>query len=228
MTKANPDRKRFIHSLVFPVFFLLIIWLIKTVEFTLDYSFVKYGVYPQRVSGLIGIILSPLIHGSFQHLISNSVPFLVLSVALFYFYKNISYKVFGLIYLFTGFWVWLAAREAYHIGVSGVIYGLTTFLFFSGLIHKNKSLSVISLLVVFLYGGSMWGVLPLKEGVSWESHLFGAITGALLSLWFARSSPDFNKEPKKYQDYSNINISYDNIKNINYFYEENKSDKIET
>ena len=183
------EKKRLKFSLMLPVFFLLIMWSVKIIEYSLNLRLYKYGIYPLKFESIAGIFFAPFIHGDFEHLFSNTFPFLFLGTALFYFYREYAYKVFMLIYLFSGFWVWLAARSAYHIGVSGIIYGLASFLFFSGLIHKNRSLSAISLVIVFVYGSMVWGVLPLKPETSWEGHLFGAITGFILTLAFAKKKP---------------------------------------
>jgi len=196
------EKRRLKLSLIPPVFFLLIMWSVKILEYAVNGNWYIYGVLPQTIKGIPGIFLSPFLHGDFDHLISNSIPFLVLGTGLFYFYRNISYKVFGLIYILTGFWVWLAARDAYHIGASGIIYGLASFLFFSGLIHRNRNLASLSLIIVFIYGSMIWGVLPIVDGMSWESHLFGGITGLILSFAFAK---------KKIQDTEQIHFTDDDI-----------------
>jgi membrane associated rhomboid family serine protease len=152
------EKRRVKTSLILPLFLLLIMWAVKITEYSFNEHWYIYGILPKSAKGLAGILLSPFLHGDFEHLISNSLPFLLLSTALFYFYRSISLKVFGLIYLLTGFWVWLAARDAYHIGASGLIYGLASFLFFSGLIHKNRNLASVSLIIVFVYGSMVWGV----------------------------------------------------------------------
>ncbi len=201
-------------------------WIVKLIEYSLDLRLYKYGIYPLKLKGFFGIFLAPFIHGDFSHLFSNTFPFLILGVALFFFYKEYAYKVFMLIFFFTGFWVWLAARSSYHIGASGIIYGMASFLFFSGLIHKNKSLSSISLIIVFVYGSMVWGVLPLKPETSWEGHLFGAITGVIVTLAFAKHKP-LQAEPRKpiieeITDFSEPTISDDYYSDIEYFYEEDE------
>lgn len=222
MNKSEKRRLKF--SLIPPVFFLLIMWIVKIIEYTLDYNWFVYGIFPLRAEHLTGIIFSPFLHGDFDHLISNSVPFLFLGTALFYFYRDFAYKVFFLIYILSGLWVWLAAREAYHIGASGMVYGLASFLFFSGLIHKNRALASLSLIIVFLYGSMVWGVLPIKDGVSWESHLFGAVTGLILTLAYARKSPFFFKIKKEITDdlneFSEPSAGNDDPIEIHYFYKD--------
>ena len=222
MNKSEKRRLKF--SLIPPVFFLLIMWIVKIIEYTLDYNWFVYGILPLKLKNLTGIIFSPFLHGDFDHLISNSVPFLFLGTALFYFYRDFAYKVFFLIYILSGLWVWVAAREAYHIGASGMVYGLASFLFFSGLIHKNRALASLSLIIVFLYGSMVWGVLPIKDGVSWESHLFGAVTGLILTLAYARKSP-FSFQIKKeitddLNEFSEPSTGNDDPVKINYFYKD--------
>jgi len=117
------------------------------------------------------------------------MPLLILSVGIFYFYWEIAWKAFAYIYLITGIWVWVAARPSYHIGASGVIYGLAFFLFFSGIFRKDPRSLALSLLVSFLYGSMVWGVLPIKEGMSWESHLFGALAGTFIAYWLRKEGP---------------------------------------
>lgn len=222
MNKSEKRRLKF--SLIPPVFFLLIMWVVKIIEYSLDYNWSVYGIFPLKVKNLTGIIFSPFLHGDFDHLISNSVPFLFLGTALFYFYREFAYKVFFLIYLLSGIWVWLAARGAYHIGASGMVYGLASFLFFSGLIHKNRALASLSLIIVFLYGSMVWGVLPIFEGMSWESHLFGAVTGLILTFAYARKQPFSNPVKTEVTDelneFSKPSISDNDYIEIHYFYEE--------
>lgn len=190
----TPQRKKFIHSLIFPTFFLLVIWLVKISEHTLDADFTQFGIYPHKLQGLIGIVTAPLIHADFDHLYANTIPLFVLSLGLFYFYNKISYKVFFLIYLITGTWVWFGAREAYHIGASGIVYGLMAFVLISGLIRRDFRLIATSLIVVFLYGSMIWGIFPLNKKISWESHLLGAVAGLVLAIIYRKEGP----QPIKY------------------------------
>ncbi len=185
----NAERKRFIYSLVFPAFFLFMIWTIKIFEITMELSFVEGGVFPRRISGLKGILFSPMIHGDWKHLVDNSLPLFFLSLALFYFYRDIAYRIWLLIYFTGGILLWAFGREAYHIGASGVIYGLASFLFLSGLIRKVRSLIAISLLVVFWYGGMVWGLLPFDYEVSFEAHITGAVSGIMLAFLYRDQGP---------------------------------------
>jgi len=183
------EKKRFIYSLVFPGFFLLLIWLVAFFEFSMELSFAHGGVYPRKWSGLQGILFAPLIHGGWRHLINNSMPVFLLSTALFYFYRDIAYKIWILIYFMGGILLWGVGREAYHIGASGLIYGLAAFLFLSGIIRRVRSLTAISLLVVFWYGSMWWGLLPLDVDVSFEAHITGAVSGLVLALVYRDQGP---------------------------------------
>ncbi len=183
------EKKRFFISMVFPVLFLLLLWLIKLVETTLDLNFAFWGIYPLSVKGLKGILLSPLVHADFKHLINNSVPLFILGVAIFYFYSKVAFRVFFMTYIMVGIWVWFGGRPAYHIGASGLVYGFASFLFFSGIIRNHISLMAISLLVVFLYGGMIWGIFPIYEKVSWESHMLGSIAGLFLAFYYRHEGP---------------------------------------
>ncbi|MFZ5941595.1 MAG: rhomboid family intramembrane serine protease [Bacteroidota bacterium] len=183
------EKIRFRHSLIFPLFFLLMIWLIHILQVGMEWSFTGAGIYPLSPEGLKGILFSPLIHADWKHLFDNSIPLLILSVALFYFYRGISYRVFFLIWLISGVLTWLTGREAYHIGASSLIYGLASFLFFSGVIRGVRSLMALSLIVVFLYGSLVWGLLPFDYKISWEGHLAGAIAGFVLALIYRNEGP---------------------------------------
>ncbi len=179
------EKQRFLNSLIFPLVFVLILWLVKSLEMAFDLSFSEFGIYPNTAGGLKGIVLSPFVHGSISHLASNSIPLLVLGTALLYFYREVALPVFLWGLLITGFWVWVIGRPSFHIGASGVIYCLAAFLFVSGIIRRHPRLMALSLLVAFLYGGLIWGIFPVREHISWEGHLMGMLSGALLA-WFYR------------------------------------------
>jgi len=180
----NQERKIFIYSLFIPVTFLIFIWCVKLVEEASGLSFGNFGIYPRKWFGLIGLITAPLLHADFSHLISNSFPLLVLGTGLFYLYRKEAPFVFVTIYFVGNFIVWLIGRESYHIGASGVIYGLAAYLFFSGIFRKNQGLAAISLLVVFLYGSIIWGVLPGEADVSFEGHFSGFAVGIFMAFYY--------------------------------------------
>lgn len=195
LEKNEPGDKRiFFHSLVFPVFFVLVLWSVKIIELGAGTSFYFLGIYPLKVQGLIGIVTAPLIHENFKHLLNNSIPLLILATGTFYFYRPLGYKIFFLTWLMTDIWVWCGAREAYHIGASGIVYGLASFLFFSGIFRRTPNLAAVSLIVVFLYGSMIWGIFPFIPDISWESHLSGGVAGLILAFLFRQDGP----QPKKY------------------------------
>ena len=171
------EQQRIVKSFYAPTIFVVFLWIVKLIEIDFNLNFAEYGLLPRHVDGLRGIVTMPFIHSGFDHLISNSVPLIILGASLIYFYRESATKVFLLVYFLDGIWLWLAGRESYHIGASGIVYGLATFLFFSGIFRKYIRLMAISMLVVFLYGGMVWGIFPLFIGISWEAHLFGAIAG---------------------------------------------------
>ncbi len=183
------DRIKVLKSLIFPTVFLVILWLVKASEYVFKIDLSEFGILPLKIKGLIGIITSPLIHANWSHLLANSAPIFLLSWGIFYFYREVAINVIIWIYLITGLWVWLFARDAYHIGASGLIYGYASFLFFSGVLRRDGKLMAISLLIIFIYGGMVWGILPIEEQVSWESHLMGLIAGMVIALFFRKQGP---------------------------------------
>jgi membrane associated rhomboid family serine protease len=210
----NP--KEFFRKLIIPLTFPLFLWIFYLVNYLLDIYPYKLGIFPRNFSGLIGIFTSPIIHGGFSHLISNTAPLVFLGLGIFYFYPKVAYKVFTIIYLGSGILVWIFGREVYHIGASGIIYGFVSFVFFSGIFRKDNRSIALALVVIFLYGGLIWGVLPVQEGVSWESHLFGALVGIIPAFIFRKIDPPqkYDWEDEESDTPSNkLEVSYDADKN---------------
>lgn len=181
---------------IYPILFILLMWSVYWVEVKFGMDFTSWGVRPRTALGLRGVVFSPFIHSGLEHLLHNTVPLLVLSTALFYFYHNIAWKSLLWLLLLSGAGTWLIGRPSYHIGMSGVIYALVAFLFFKGVVAKHYRLIALSLLVVFLYGSLIWGTLPLDAKISWEGHLSGFVSGGLLGLLRFRESVP---KPIKYQ-----------------------------
>jgi len=196
----NIDRHIVRYSLFVSGSFIVILWLIKLfeVEYNLDFS--SWGIAPLELKGLRGILFSPLIHSNFGHLAANTMPLFILTFSLFFFYRKASYKIFIAIYLLSGFFVWLTGREALHIGASGIIYGLASFLFFSGILSRNVRLLTISLIVAFLYGYLFWGIFPIKPEISWESHLWGGVAGFGIALLYGKTVKPYPPEPEQEED----------------------------
>ena len=174
------------NSIKLPLLLLASFWIIKLIEIGTGNNFGDYGIYPRTIEGLKGILFSPFLHGSFLHLISNTFPFFILGTTLIFFYPKIYVKVFIAIFLLTGFGVWLIARPAFHIGASGVIYGFAGFLIFSGIFKREFKSILISIAIVIFYGGLVWGIFPGILGISWESHLVGALVGVLCAYIFRK------------------------------------------
>ncbi len=195
------DKRIFRHSLLFSGFFVLVFWLVEIIGELFSLDFARAGIYPHHAIGLPGILTAPFIHSGYQHLISNSVPFFILLFTLVYYYRHISYQIFFRIFLISGVCVWIAGRESWHIGASGVVYGMAAFHFVSGVIRNDLRLLIISLIVAFLYGGMIWGIFPLQPGISWESHLWGGLSGILMAVYYrkyqiVRKKFDWEEEPE--------------------------------
>lgn len=187
------EQKRMLRSLVIPGIFVLIMWLVKIFEIIFNTDLEVLGLAPLSWRGLPGIFFAPLLHANFSHLSANTLPFFFLGGLLFYFYRSIAWKIFWLIWLTTGLWVWFFARgDSVHVGASGVIYGLASFLFLSGILRRESRLMAITLLIAFLYGGLVWGIFPQlfpHQPISWESHLMGLLAGAVLAVYYRNSGP---------------------------------------
>lgn len=157
----------------------------------------QLGVQPGTWEGLKGIFLMPFIHGQtdFGHLINNSIPTALLFAALIYFYREIALWVTLFVWVGSGFLLWYFAENtgSFHIGMSGVIYGLFSFLLISGFIRKYLPLQAIALFVAFIYGSMIWGIFPIEQGISWEGHLAGLLVGAVVAVSFRKKGP---KAPK--------------------------------
>ena len=200
-----------------PLYLVLFLWIIFWIEVKYGYNFNKYGIYPRTLVGLRGVLFSPFIHGDIKHLYHNSIPLFVLLFSLFYFYRKIAFKVFVYGTIFTGILTWSFARESYHIGASGTIYLLFSFIFFSGIIRKNYRLIAVSLMVIFLYGSMVWYLLPVKEEISWEGHLSGFIVGILFAFYFRKTGPQnfkYEWEQENYQK-DDFDLLFDDDGNFN-------------
>lgn len=182
------EKKRLGIALYFAGFLLLLIWGV----FALTHYFTDElpGIKPRAAEGLWGLLTSPALHGSWSHIFSNTLPLFFLSTLLLYSYRGIAFSVLLVIWLLTGTFTWLIGEPGTnHIGASGIIYGMASFLFFSGLLRWEKRLLFISALIIFLYGSMLWGVLPSEPGVSWEGHLSGALAGVICAYVFRKKGP---------------------------------------
>jgi membrane associated rhomboid family serine protease len=187
----NEKDFKFSNSVVgLPAFFVLFLWIIYWFQIRFNFDFYQNGIYPRDFSGLQGILFSPFIHENLEHLYNNSIPLLVLLAALRFFYPKQTFPVIIYGILFSGLITWIIGRESYHIGASGLIYVLVSFIFFKGIQTGYYRLVALSFCVVLLYGGMIWYVFPeVDNAISWEGHLAGFITGCVLTLFY--KSPDY-------------------------------------
>jgi len=188
-----------------PLLFVAVIWGIHLLQVIFDLHLGYLGLLPRDFSGIRGILLAPLIHADFAHLTHNSIPLFVLSSLILYFYPRVAIRSFTGIYLLTGLMVWLIGNyffcgleyghqcKSYHIGASGVVYGLATFIMGTGIFRKNIKSIALALIILFYYSGMFVGIFPLEEGVSWESHLYGAIIGFFVAYYFKHELEDDEK-----------------------------------
>ena len=214
------DHKHYKFSpiiLAIPLYFVLSFWIIFWIEVKYGYNFNKYGIYPRTLKGLRGVLFSPFIHGDIKHLYHNSIPLFVLLFSLYYFYRKIAFKVFVYGTVFTGILTWIFARESFHIGASGIIYMLFSFIFFSGIIRKNYRLIAVSLMVIFLYGSMVWYLLPVKEEISWEGHLSGFVVGVILAFYYRKTGPQNFRYEWEQEDYQkdDFDLLFDDDGNFN-------------
>lgn len=198
----DKDKKLLLQSFIIPLilaFFMLLSHLLG--QFA-GYDFHFLALIPRKIQGLAGMLGVAFIHGSWEHLFSNLPPFIILSAGVLYYYREFAGRAYFGMYLLTNTWVWIAARDSYHIGASGWVYALAFFLFVSGIIRKDKKALILSLLVSLFYGGLIWGLLPGLPGISWESHIFGALSGIVFAFAYKkkgkqpepfRESPDYHQ-----------------------------------
>lgn len=184
---SREDEKKHLYLSIFmPCVFVALMWMVKLFEVVTGTSLAKYGVFPKHLEGLRGILFSPFIHGDWQHLLSNTLPFLILSFLMIFNYRKVAFKSFVFIYLVSGLLVWIFGRESYHIGASNLVYGFAFFIFWSGIFRKNMQSIALSLFVVFIYGSIVWGLFPIDFRISFEGHIMGAITGTVCAFYFRK------------------------------------------
>lgn len=163
-----------------------LLWVIFLLDSLFNLDLNRFGLRPGSVSGLIGIVTAPLLHGGVEHLFNNSIPLLVAVTAILYLYPTASLRVIPLVWLGSGMLGWLIGRPNIHIGASGLIYGLLAFVFFSGVIRRDMRSVAVSLVVWFLYSTMIWGIFPIRPNMSWELHLSGAVIGTVLAWGYRK------------------------------------------
>ena len=185
----------FNKSIVPPLRLTFIMWAVFVIGYYGNLELGFLGVKPRTLTGLLGIFTMPLVHGSVGHIVSNTLPLIILGSALYLFYDKIASRVFLMCYFVTGLLVWLFARNAYHIGASGLIYGIAGFLISIGFFRKDIKSIIISIITIVSYGGMVYGLLPIDSGVSFEGHLMGAIVG-LFAAYLYKNKPAKNNSYK--------------------------------
>ena len=182
-------------SAVYPLLLVMAMWLTYLFNIDFNWHLEQFGLIPHETKGLIGIIMMPFLHENFEHLFSNSIPLLVAGSFLFYYFKNWTWLIGAVVWLFGGLFLWFIGEQGtIHIGASGLVYGLVFFLLVSGIIRGHRHLAAVALLMIFLYGSLVWGLFPdyvelLKENISWEGHLGGALSGILMALVLLKKGP---------------------------------------
>ena len=196
--------KEFIQVFLKPwgvLLLIVLLWVIHFFNVKYNLNLSQFGVYPRTVGGLFGVITAPMVHSAdgYNHILNNSIPLLIMGWALFYFYRPIAIKIFILSWLVTGFFVWISARPSFHIGMSGVLYSLLFFIFFSGVFISDSRLLTVALFVVFLYGSMVCGIFPYDWSISFESHFFGSITGIVLAIFYRKEGESFRRQKTQWE-----------------------------
>ncbi len=209
LNNPREDSRHLKRSFTVVAAFTAILWLIKMVEMAYGANLAVYGVYPGQLSGLAGILWAPLIHSSFSHLFANTAPLLILGTALVYGYPKSARVVIPAVYIGTGLGVWLFARQAYHVGASGLTFGFMFFVFTVGVLRWDRQAIALSLVVFFLYGGMIWGIFPNKPDISFESHLSGAIIGVVLAVLLRNYDPQPPEKQYSWEQDEEIELESD-------------------
>ena len=186
---AAADRRRFWRAVLASLAFVAVLWWIKMIEIWLGADFASIAIRPRTALGLVGVITAPLLHGSVDHLLSNTLPLLILGSLAGWIYPRTALRTIVLVWLGSGLFVWLFGRPSMHLGASGVNHGLFAFLFVMGIIRRDRPAVAGAMIAFFLYGGMLMTVLPREIGVSWEAHLGGAIFGLLAGILWHRRDP---------------------------------------
>jgi membrane associated rhomboid family serine protease len=172
------------NSIVIASSFIAFLWCIKLFEFLSGVDLYHLGVLPRHHQGLIGIVTGPLIHGSWEHLLGNSLPTLILATLVIYGYPRSRWWAIAGIWLMSGTLVWLLARNSFHFGASGLTHGLFFYLFVGGILRRDRRSAALLMIAFYMYGGMILSIFPGDPGISFESHLFGALAGGLLAYLF--------------------------------------------
>ena len=204
LDKPDPDyilsersHRNFRFSLKAALWLTGLLWLILIIDDLLGLGLNRFGLRPHELSGLVGLLTAPLLHSGAEHLFSNTAPLIVSFTAILYLYPRSSFRVIPIIWVGSGLLAWFIGRPSLHFGASGFIYGLLAYVFVSGILRLDMRSVGVSIMVWFLYGSMVWGVLPIRPNMSWELHLSGAIIGVALAIVFRH----WDKTPLKRYDW---------------------------
>lgn len=186
VTSSPTAQRNFKLSLKIALWFAALLWLILMVDTILDLGLSRYGLRPQHLEGLIGIFTAPLLHSGAEHLFSNTLPLIISLTTLLYLYPRSAMRVIPIIWMGSGLLAWIIGRPSLHFGASGFVYGMLAYVFIGGILRSDMRSVAVSVMVWFLYGSMIWGVLPIKPNMSWELHLGGAILGVALAIIYRR------------------------------------------
>ncbi|WP_242928709.1 rhomboid family intramembrane serine protease [Pontibacter vulgaris] len=185
---AIDSSPRFAYSFLPGALFVALLWLISLMAYFTNADLTWLGVLPHRFVGLIGIFTGPLVHSGLMHLLSNSFPLLLLSGFILFLHRPVAVRVFVLVYFLSGILTWFIGRQSYHVGASGVVYGLAGYLLFNGLFSRNRAGLAVALAVLFLYAGLFQGLFPTEERISWEGHLGGMLAGLVAAISYSHET----------------------------------------
>ena len=198
-TASMRARNNFILAVKLTFAFLVVIWAVFLFEQLFGMDLSRFGLRPRDGAGLLGLITTPLLHGSLAHISSNSIPLFVGGVAMLFLYPNSSLRALPMIYVGSAALAWLFARPSVHIGASGLVYGILAFVFVSGILRRDLRSVGVSLMIWFFYGSMLWGVLPAGQGMSWELHASGMGIGVIMAFVFRH----WDLPPLKRYDWEN-------------------------
>lgn len=183
-TQSKKDERNFLLAIKIALSVVAVLWFILIIDQLFDLQLSRFGLRPRDAAGLLGILTAPLLHDGVEHLFSNSLALSVSLTTILYLYPNVSLRTLPMIWLGSGLLAWFFGRPSMHIGASGFVYGVLAFVFVSGVIRRDRRSIAVSLLVWFLYGSMVWGILPIRPNMSWELHLSGTILGVAVALLY--------------------------------------------
>lgn len=186
VTTSPTAQRNFKLALKITLWFTVLLWLILMVDTVLGLGLARYGLRPKHLEGLIGIFTAPLLHSGAEHLFSNTLPLIISMTTLLYLYPRSAMRVIPIIWVGSGLLAWIIGRSSLHFGASGFVYGMLAYVFIGGILRLDMRSVAVSVMVWFLYGSMIWGVLPIRPNMSWELHLGGAILGVALAIIYRR------------------------------------------